>query len=84
MMSPTFWCGVGQQLGQRDELTIEVHDSAGNRTLTLPGHFPLRYLWWTLQPRDWIRTPRPDPGAPSFEWRSEPWWTKALPERRTV
>ena len=85
MMSPTFWCGIGQQRGPCDELTIEVQDSAGNRTVTLRGHFPLRYLWWTLQPRDWIRAPRPDPGfAPSFEWRREPWWIKALPERRTI
>jgi hypothetical protein len=84
MMSPTFWCAIGRQ-ADCDRLVVEVTDRTGQRAATLRGRFPLRYLWWVLQPRDWILPPRRDPGhAVSFEWRAEPWWVIPLPERRAV
>ncbi len=86
MMSPTFWCGIGQQRGPCDELTIEVQDTAGNRTVTLGadtsrsgtcgGRF--NHAIGSVPRGPILTSRRRSSGA------ANPGGIKALPERRTI
>jgi hypothetical protein len=84
MLSPRFWNAIGYPTDP-DRLRLVLRSRQGAHTVELSTVSRWRYLWWVLQPRQWLIAPRPSPlSAPFFEWRRDNFWITPMPDRGGV
>lgn len=80
MLSPRLWNATGHA-NDPEQLQLAVQSSQGSQTIELATVSRWRYLWWILQPRQWIVAPKPSPtAAPSYEWRRDNFWIRPMPD----
>jgi len=85
MISPRLWTAIGVGTSAA-VLDLDLAAASGGRQhVRLAATARLRYLWWYLQPRDWLFPPRPPTGSPpSAEWKRDPWWLTQMTERHAI